>query len=1046
MTKTVSFSGDLQQEITSHKDANLGFKTWPRSSIKRRTVPSGRTTRTDDSCNEVQNGGDDLNTIISDVYHRFRGLGGIDIPTCLKNIVAGHSADKLKSYSVLNMLLKDVEEVNGHSETNLDADEVQKTLRAAITDFDAAYNSGDVRDTWTLQQIMRSMEQICVRTPTVSRQVSDNMTKLAQRCVKLVDEKPGSKTLLSPAIRFVNVALDRKLLPTAATLELIDALARSHFLFASSFITEAMLILSTIHKSNIDALNESEHTWIPLAVRALGSSSSLTRNLALQLIQYHATTMPMPDSPGLLASCLMQPSESHRSSSEPLYRVMVRKMASISALSLDDAKVMVHAWVAIIQSSFYAENEWALLDVWMDIVRVAFSKWPSTIPIAWETLINAQRIHLSYSRALVAPLVAIQYGDDSLTTVSKMIIEGVSAASDGCKTRASSKRPYNAQSFSCEIWDLVLEPALKSLASSRVTAALSGWAQLLERQTLVFTSADVPKYLETLSLLLKHVSQQSQNQLQQQINNFEMIWMNCIIAATESRQKVMDLVKFHYSSLSQLSGCENLALMFTNRLIAHLPPAILTERPKSSSFEYLTLILLPVVTFMSAQSDYLDRVLSSCKSEKTMKIMLRALLATIETGTDTQSNSKSSKWSLTAKTIKEYIGTNSDQESVKIVSDILLLFVPLMQKATAQQWQLWNLLLTTSRESQSRVLSQLKKLPPVGLQYVISLPRANFREEKIRIVKNSMNDEALAILQKQTDFDSDMMDSVARSLMSLNKYDSAKWAVKLLSSNRRFVIAKPMLQAIENSNDEKLIDLWNQQVEPFIKNCPAFVPKAQASRLSQEIPHLKIGSEIVIRPSAMKRPMETPPNSANAKRPRRPILTGSAQPALFTPPASDNNAEAGVGDDLCSSPPHRGSGSPSRSIPQTWKNSVDRARTLKRVMMGFDMEEAARGMKRSEQQMIYNLMFKSCVWLKTHLAETGPTLPEAEVKLAREELDRTVELHKSLQSQEAAMIENGRQRAQEEGDESFSEEEDLPSDELDLEDDDFVSEVKMEVA
>ena len=57
-----------------------------------------------------------------------------------------------------------------------------------------------------------------------------------------------------------------------------------------------------------------------------------------------------------------------------------------------------------------------------------------------------------------------------------------------------------------------------------------------------------------------------------------------------------------------------------------------------------------------------------------------------------------------------------------------------------------------------------------------------------------------------------------------------------------------------------------------------------------------------------------------------------------------------------------------------------------------------------------------------------------------------MELHKSLQSQEAAMIENGRQRAQEEGDESFSEEEDLPSDELDLEDDDFVSEVKMEVA
>lgn len=508
-------------------------------------------------------------------------------------------------------------------------------------------------------------------------------------------------------------------------------------------------------------------------------------------------------------------------------------------------------------------------------------------------------------------------------------------------------------------------------------------------------------------------------------------------------------------------------------LIKLLDKDILVARPKRKQFSLLTLILLPVLSFLNAEQrfDYLDRLVAlnpyleevPKEANGSISLFMQALLWTIEAGSDNQPE----KWLNCCVTIEDFINSSDKYSSQMLFYETLAAFVPIMKKAEKPQWNAWSKVMVqlADNDCRNKVLSKVpSQLPLLGLQCIVNLPNDDTssglektNNHKIRIIMGSLDEFNIEIVKKELS-STDLVDNLVRALVQQKTLKHISFAWKLIPNNRAFIVAKSLLSVIDETGNADLVEFWNNTVSNALpKSCPPFLSSYVATRLSKEKPRLNIPQFIIMNkgkntPLELKRPLpstlETPPSS-NSKRMRRPILTGSLPMSLSTPPASDNmdDIPSNVSEDLSSSPPPRSFKSkisPSRpnsilggsSIP---KDPQEKARMLKRLLMGLNMADAVQSMKPSEQLMIYNMLFKSCVSLKTHIASNSELKSEAEVEKARAELADTISTHNALIERENQMIANGIVKRNTEREDSESDS-DLGSDKADEEEEDDVEE------
>lgn len=944
------------------------------------------------------------------------------MPRCLEYIIDGNCKNVLVAYSVLNTVLKgasilDQDDELGFSGVganyHIESSKAQALLSRACSDLDTYSRSADVLDSRVLQQLMRSIETLWTRDCISKPEMSSMLASLAERCVSLVESRPGSKLLLSPAVRVVNLALEESAIEPITAKRLLFALSRTHFVFAASFSAELIVVLTTMQRVQPSVLRENARVWVPLAVRALVSPSSLTRNLALHiLVSSDSRNQPH------IANALLDPSDPQREESEPLGKLFMKRFSALLNGSQDDVKVVAESWCLVLESAAQNSGPWPLIEHWIELEHLIFRVAPKSVPIVWSSVRFAQKADSSYCQLLLPPFSVLKSVDGA--PLSKMFAETLSSVD--CTNQY--------------IWDQALYPLFKCLAPKIGPEVLQSWAELAH--TFEFSENNIGAYLEIFTVLFRGVSSQN-------IPRCETLWSSVVRCCAKSRPKAMEVIRFHYRLLSEDSSIVplNLSLQLTDILIKIWPLEFSSEKPKSSSFSLLTLILLPVVVSIPAdrQGEYLDKLLANCKSEEALRVMLSALLSTTRTDSENQLN----KWAIAAMTLRVYIGSSKDTLSATLCGDALTMFLHIAikqsQEPSAGHWAEWQKLFIAGSTGREKVLARIPHLSAQGLRTLLTIP--GFESEKCRIFSASMlhskvtpsASDPIILMLKQRNLAPSLLDNLVRNLVARKSADAVKWALALIPSSRIFVVAKPMLTLIEQADSSELVELWNLKVAPFLERSPAFVSKDMYERLASTKPELIIPASVIISPvgapnnvsstkvlSSSTPPKrltpETPPPSSS-KRPRRTILTGSVPPPLATPPVSSDpyeessNSLASSEDLLCSSPPQRSHTLFGASQgKESWRNSQqERARTLKRVMMGLNMEEAVNDMKRSEQEMIYNLLFRSCVKLRTHLAAIAPSLPAADVEAAATELELAKQKHLSLKAAEETMIENSRRRA-----------------------------------
>lgn len=1030
--KAVSFA-------TEPGAVNSSFTTWPKCAMKQ--TSSQRSTSLLSFPKSVSM--ESTEKLVEDVYFRFCKLKESDLMRCLDFIIDGHCENVLVAYSVLNTILKgfsildqeeDLSSINNGFQYLFERHKAQVFLSRACSDLDAYSSSTNVLDSRVLQQIMRAIETLWMRDCVSKPEMNPMLALLAEKCVLLVESRPGSKFLLSPAVRVINIALEESAIQSSTAKRLLVALSRTHFVLAASFSAELIVVLTTMQRVQPSALHENARVWVPLAVRALVSSSSLTRNLALHiLVSSESRNRPY------IADALLEPSNPQRRDSEILVKLVMRKFLALLTGSQDDIKVVAESWCLVLDSAAQNQGPWSLIDHWAELEHLLFRAAPKSVPLAWESVMSAQKADPSYSRLLLAPFNAFNSVEG--TQLSKMFA--------GILSSVDCTDQY--------IWEQVLFPIFKCLAPRKGSEVLQSWEELGQR--FEFSERNISSYLEIFALLFRSVSSQS-------IPLCVTLWSRVVKCSAKSRSKAMEVLRFHYRLLSEDPSIVPLSLsvQLTDTLIKIWPFSFSSERPKNSSFSLLTLILLPIVVSIqpAKQGEYLDKLLANCKNEEVLRTMLSALLDTTQTDAENQLK----KWAVAAMTIREYIGSSKDSLSGLLCGDALTMFLQISIKQSkvpsAGHWEEWQKLFVAGSTGREKVLARIPFLNAQGLKVLLTIP--GYESEKCRIISASLlhaketpsASSPMMTLLKQSDLSSSLLDNLARNLIARKSIETVRWALALITPSRVFVIAKQMLSLIEQNDLPELVELWNSKIAPSLEKSPAFVPKDLSERILSAKPELIIPASVLISsteapgnlfsliatssPTPIKRLMPETPPPLSSKRPRRTILTGSMPHSLATPPISSDPPEENIyflnEELLGSSPPQRSQkiSSPSQ-VKESWRNSQqERAKTLKRVMMGLYMEEAVNDMKRSEQEMIYSLLFRSCVQLRTHLAATGPILPAADVEAATRELELANQKHQSLKLAEETMIEKGRRRASKvDAQEAFSEEEENSAEEENIE-------------
>lgn len=999
-------------------------------------------------------------------------------------------------------------------ETVLSTRQCIELVDKAGADFFKLASAQNVLELSTLQQIMRCVESVWGHFGWESPEFKNSMQKFSQKCIHLIGDRPNSKILVSSAIRLANIALSEQMLNNEQAGSLITSLSQAQLLNTAGFTADAVTALYAIFRLYPSTILSGRDDWVNLALKGLTSNfatirsnaysilsafnhdmigvlnesmdksrkdvgAAMARNVAFKLASLSQISSA-DDAIVIIKSIVMILDQSsgfqtqwiHQDSWVDALHVCLKRHPRLIPVvwqNVLNCKLKGDNYYAVIFSPFVilknnssgsaavgsSTNSGAALDstVYTMLLDVIHSidlneskAWEHLLEPLFKTLATNREYNVAAAWAhavsqqgmvakenLVASYLEVfdtisryanRHDMDQLKTIWGSIVSA-------CRTRTDAMElvKYHYR---------VLSPEPPGLPETEKPDTNSRKSTPETSPTKVSPSKTKK---DTVSPSKRDTSYQASSPVRSPTRGSPVKGLLSASRLTEISNDISEKNKTIYG------------FALADGLLKFLDKNLLTVRPKKKQFSLLTLILLPVVSFMNAEQrfDYLDRLMAlnpyleeiPKDSNTGMNLFMQALLWTIEAGSDNQPE----KWLNCCVTFEEFVNSSDKYDSQIMFFGILTAFIPVMKKAEKPQWYAWNKVLVqlADKDCKIRVLSKVpSQLPLLGLQCIINLPDEDnsnnggvekIANHKIRIIMGSLDDFNLEIVKRELS-SSDIVDNLVRALVQQRKIKPISYAWKLIPNNRAFIVAKSLLSVIDETGDAELVEFWNTIVSSALpKTCPPFLSSYVATRLSKEKPKLNIPQFIVMgknnsAPMELKRPLlsnlETPPSS-NSKRVRRPILTGSVPASLSTPPASDNmdDMPANVNEDLSSSPPPRNFKSkitPSRSsnlsgssVP---KDPQEKARMLKRLLMGLNMADAVQSMKPSEQLMIYNMLFKSCVSLKTHIASNSELKSENEVEKARSELADTISTHNALIDRENQMIASGiaKRNASENGD------------------------------
>lgn len=288
-----------------------------------------------------------------------------------------------------------------------------------------------------------------------------------------------------------------------------------------------------------------------------------------------------------------------------------------------------------------------------------------------------------------------------------------------------------------------------------------------------------------------------------------------------------------------------------------------------------------------------------------------------------------------------------------------------------EAWTLWVDCFNMSSSGREAYLSAVGPVSYTGLRSLVTLD--GLERQKVRILCNAVSELPLPSV-KLLATNSGLVDRCIRELLRRKDVKSINLALQLVPPGRMHVVVRELLnffhEAPRNAASHEVVNLWNRKVAPQVLDLQPFVSTDTQNEMRAKFPQLRIPHSLISKAPALT----TPPQ----KR-RKLILTGTLPETTLTPPQSqDSERGSDYSVEIPSSP------------PVYVADAHDQTKSLKRTMLSLDIQDSTRNMTRAEKMMIYNIMFRSCVWLKSNLAETAEPVTDEDIDNAKIKLEESV--------------------------------------------------------
>ena len=396
----------------------------------------------------------------------------------------------------------------------------------------------------------------------------------------------------------------------------------------------------------------------------------------------------------------------------------------------------------------------------------------------------------------------------------------------------------------------------------------------------------------------------------------------------------------------------------------------------------------------TSKQNYINLAVSSkdC-SDSTRSIILDVIAAILESSTSDKSSSNELEWNYALSMSLKY-----SQNNEKHISKLLSLFP--VESANSSSCELLKEALRRSKDPLTKetlfqkVTKKKHSLPVIDCLMELE----GYEDCKIKLLIRVVDFSNISYVRNlATKFN--LLERCVRELVSHRTVIKVNLALNMVPKQRIFVLVRSLLVLFEQSEDSKeindIVDIWNKRVAPVVVGQPPFISDDLKNKLIDRHPKLKIPLTLIFPKKRTRKDQvqvaktaeisrNTPPPN---KQRKRNILSGSLPTnalSMTPPPSQDFSSDpmsplrqAVSNDDfnmdIPSSPPSL----------NTSLESNDQAKNLKRVLLGMDIENSTRNMTRAEKTMIYNIMFRSCVWLKADLAQNSAEIPDTEIDTAR---------------------------------------------------------------